>query len=165
MKKKLVAVVGYGNAGKSTIIQSLTGCSGRGYEGYVEDHCSNESVYVFASSPQENPYGKAPTREDQKARFQQDLEKLTANCRGVVIAIQPTNPRVKVAMEDIFEIALALGFECWSFWLSPYYDGRTVNEIDLASRTPSKVKTSTLDARRFALKNANAIQTQTRIMW
>ena len=82
--KKLVVVIGYKNSGKSTIIQSLTGCPTKSFCDFVIDEDTKNSVFVIASSPQEDPM----TEE----KLHQILDSVIAKgrCSGVVIAIQPT---------------------------------------------------------------------------
>jgi len=97
--KPFIAVVGGRNAGKSTVISSLTGCPSRTYRGFVVDLAANESIYVIASSPQEKPLAAA--------ELTRVLNRVTADpqCHGIVIAIQPSQPYRRLSMEVIFRAA------------------------------------------------------------
>jgi GTP-binding protein EngB required for normal cell division len=54
--KTFILLIGASNSGKSTVIQSLTGCKSRTADsGYVVDYSTGRKIYVIVSSPQESP--------------------------------------------------------------------------------------------------------------
>ncbi len=162
MQKKFVAVIGYRNSGKSTIVQSLTGCNNRSFIGYVEDKEANLSIFVHSTSPQEHP-------ATNQAAFDRYLRnaKEKANLQGLVFAIQPTKPRRRLLMETMFNLAKQRGFECYAFILQPPYKNGEVMKFDeIRDRVlsgDSTAKIFALDARRFAVLNAEAIRSISRL--
>ena len=158
--KKFVAIIGLRNSGKSTIIQSLTGCKSRGFEDYVYDEETHNSVYVVASSPQENP----KTREKIHQILNSVLNK--SGCAGCIIAIQPSQTRKRISMEDIFTVVKAIGsFQIFAFILHPTRDNQNVNVQEIRSRLANfNVRIEILDARKFSHFNATRIQNITNIL-
>jgi GTPase SAR1 family protein len=155
-RKKFIAVIGNSNAGKSTVIISLTGCHSRSFRDLVTDRLSNESVYVIASSPQEQDLSSEEYRGILAQVIQND------NCRGLVMAIQPTKSRVRLSLEDMVrEVQDRNAFESYLFVLEP---GR--NDPDEAQGILNNVNqrlentglvAQGLDGRRFAFLNARHI--------
>jgi len=158
--KKLVAVIGYRNSGKSTIIQSLTGCSTKGFCDFVIDEDTKSSVFVVASSPQED----SMTEE----KFRQILDSVIAKegCSGVVIAIQPIRPHTRISMEKIFEIVQQVGgFKVFVFILHPTRDNYDGKAQDIRNRLADfNMEVRVLDARRFSHFNAREIQNVSNIL-
>ena len=156
MRKKFVAVIGYGKSGKSTIIQSLTGCGNRGFTGIVEDLSENRSIYVHAASPQEQP------RTDEPA-FRRILQKVlrSATIQGIVIAIQPTEPNQRLSMDTVIGLAGQSSFESFAFVLDPPYNNATINfgfVRDRVLASDPNASVFRLDGRRFAILNSEAIR-------
>jgi hypothetical protein len=151
--KPLIALIGGGGSGKSTIIKTLTGCGRSNYRDFLKDHFTGESILVICGSPQEETI--------QLSKLRELLESAAAdpNCRGVVIAIQPRRTRTRLSMEQIFEEAGNCGdFELSAFIIDPDRKGETAAAHDITSRLsrfPARI--GTLDARRFASINAQLI--------
>ncbi|MGA9820167.1 MAG: hypothetical protein WBQ36_01080 [Desulfobaccales bacterium] len=112
-KKKFVAVIGYGKSGKSTIISSLTGCRKSTFRGFIKDKVNNNCVFVYSGSPQELPIALSDIIKM--------LQKWNAivGCSGMVMAIQPTKPRKRARMEEIFKEAISQGFDIYAFAVEP----------------------------------------------
>jgi hypothetical protein len=155
--KPFVAVIGGRNAGKSTIIRSLTGCSGATFRGFVEDHATGKKIYVVASSPQEERL------DIQELRSKLKLVAKDRSLLGFVIAIQPTRPRSRISMEDIFACAREVsGFSMYAFLVEPKYGKASARYDEVKSRLqPFPVRLAILDGRRFAYLNAAQIQKTT----
>jgi predicted kinase len=163
LQKKFVAVIGYPKSGKSTIIQSLSGCKNHSYKGPVTDASVGLSIYVHAASPQENP----KTTEAAFKIILRDVKK-NINSQGLVTAIQPNAPNKRLLMETMFDLAKQAGFESYAFILEYPYSGRRL-EPTLLNKIKSRVQESdsdarvlTLDGRRFAILNAEAIKSLSR---
>ena len=71
--KPFIGIIGYANSGKSSIIASLTGCLPSTYHGYVYDKKNDQSIWVYSSSPQENPVDKSQFEYRLKAVSQPRL--------------------------------------------------------------------------------------------
>ena len=156
--KKFIAVIGGRNAGKSTVIVSLTGCHHRGFQGLVTDELSKENIYVIASSPQEKKLSQ--NEGNERNEFQNILTQVGQDkkCRGLVMAIQPSRPRTRLSLEDIIqEVRGTNSFDMYLFILDPGYSeerlrtdvNQRLNNIGLVSQV--------LDGRRFAFLNARNI--------
>jgi len=165
-EKKFIAVIGNRNAGKSTIIVSLTGCPNRSYRGTVRGILDNEekSIYVIASSPQEKAL-EEEGRADLDA-FQIILNRVIQeeNCLGLVMAIQPNRPKVRPSLEDIIrEVHNTEFFESFLFVLQPGRNDppeaqQIETEINRRLRDTGIVLSAQgLDGRRFAFLNAQDI--------
>jgi len=156
---KFVAVIGQRNSGKSSIIKSLTGCPKSTFRGFVQDRATGRSIYVVCSSPQEQPLTLAALRKII-AKCQ-----TTRNCHGIVMAIQPTVPRVRLSLEGIFqELAISAKFQSSAFVLDPGYDGTASGYSGIAARLSNyPCQCSRLDGRRFAQINAATINAATQI--
>lgn len=174
--KILVGVIGEGNNGKSTIIQSLTGCKTRSFRGYVEainEIGDQKMLCIFCSSLQETVL--MDIKKNIFANQHDELERLlnealaNTSCCGVVIAIQPTNPSARVSMEDIYDIAIRLGFNPYGYILNPPNKGNPTNAIGIKNRlTAQGVKPSNifeLDARKFGILNAETIRVTSGIIF
>ena len=161
-QKKFIAVIGYRRSGKSTIIQSLTGCKNHSFIGEVLDRELGVTIFVHAPSPQENP--KTGERE-----FAAHLRKTATNrsALGVVIAIQPTLARRRLLMDKMLTLAFQQGFDCFAFILEHPYEGKRIGNVEnikqriLASAPNAKLYS--LDGRRFAVLNAESIRALSRI--
>lgn len=172
MEKLFIAVVGNQGSGKSTIIKSLTGCPTGSHRDFVRDLETGESIYVVCSSPQEHPHR---LQEDTELGLA-DIEELQAlldrveqeeNCRGVVMAIQPTAPRMRLGMRAIIREAMDRGFDVHVFVIDPGYHNDTgawqaaqarLNGLHL-DHEPTR-----LHGRRFAFFNAQRINEATTLI-
>jgi len=113
--KRFVAVIGDPNSGKSTIIQSLTGCKNKTFRGCVKDHASGTEIEVVASSPQEKTISKRRlTRMFRRAAQR-------PQSAGLIMAIQPNQPHTRICMEDLFALARQFNLSPYAFVLSPGY--------------------------------------------
>jgi len=163
LQKKFIAVIGYQKSGKSTIIQSLSGCNSHSSNGPVKDNSIGLSIYVHAASPQEYP-------QTTEAAFNKILldVKTDKNSQGLVTAIQPNAPSKRLLMETMFNLAKQADFESYAFILEYPYDGRRLEPTllyNIKSRvqeSDSDAKVFTLDGRRFAILNADAIRSLSR---
>jgi hypothetical protein len=121
----------------------------------VADELSNESIYVIASSPQELPLAIEVFQDNLTQVIQTD------NCRGLVMAIQPTNPRVRLSLEDIIqELQNSSVFESYLFVLEPGRNDPRPILVDVNRRlrdTGTGLVAQELDSRRFAFLNARHI--------
>jgi energy-coupling factor transporter ATP-binding protein EcfA2 len=158
--QQFIAIIAKSKSGKSTLIKTLTGCPTSSYHGFVEDELTGERIFVVCGSPQELPLSLTELRELLKAASSDP------NCRGVVIAIQPTRPHSRLSMETIFqEVTKCGGFELNAFIVDPERSGKRANVADIRSRLSAfAAKTETLDGRRFALTNAQIINDVTRVV-
>jgi hypothetical protein len=156
---KFVAVVGQRNSGKSTIIRSLTGCSTRGYRGFIEDNLTGRSIYVVCSSPQEDPLSPEGLRGI--------LSEVSAreNCQGLIMATQPNRPYERLSMEEILNEASTRQFQVHVFVIDPDQSGAQGASTIVASRLSNLGITPTvLDGRRFSLVNAQEINHTTHVV-
>ena len=157
--KQFIAVIGNRNSGKSTVIKSLTGCQNSTFRGLVEDILTSHSIYVVCSSPQERTMTLQKLRKILKACSS------ASNCRGLVMAIQPTSPTKRLSMETIFqEVASGSAFRSHAFLLAPGRDGSVPNTTSITTRLkPFKLKPAILDGGRFSMLNAQIINKRTHI--
>ena len=153
MKKSFVAIIGAANAGKSTIIQSLTGCEFRTFRGRITDEKTKQWIYVIASSPQEKPMSEAELSGHIRNAA------AAAMCLGMVIALQPRPTRTRLSMEKALQMAGE-----YKKLMRPYVFVITnPHDDNKAERTPIKDMPKflgtpiPLDARRFAHMNASKI--------
>ena len=156
---KFVAVIGQRNSGKSSIVKSLTGCPQSAFRDIVYDRTTGRSIYVICSSPQEQPFTLAQLKTAiAKCRS-------TPNCQGIVIAIQPTFPRKRLSLEDIFqELAISAQFQSFAFVLDPGYDGASAGYNNISKRISNYPSyCASLDGQRFAQVNAEIINSVTQI--
>ena len=159
--KPFVGVVGYANSGKSAVISSLTGCRNSTYRGLINNIQTNESILVYASSPQENPISK------QEFIVSINSASMDPECRGVVCAIQPTKPRTRISIEDIYGEVVKNGkFKPFIFLLDPprkknTRQGGIFGNISSRTKSISIVK---LNGEVFPYSNAEIIQNHTRII-
>jgi energy-coupling factor transporter ATP-binding protein EcfA2 len=155
VKKKFVAVIGSPSAGKSTIIQSLTGAPHKTYSGFIKDRNSGFEIDVIAASPQEKPMSIAQVR----ARLRSTKKK--ANVAGLVMAIQPKNSRTRARMEDIFDAAKQEGYLIFGFAISPSYrpsqQAHSLSEVRRRLRAVG-LAPYLLNGKRFAHINAAIIR-------
>ena len=117
-----IGIIGNRNFGKSTIIQSLTGCQSTSYRGYINGN-QNQKVYVCCSSPQERIF-EFNGKEDIDAiiDIMSQITNASSGCRGMIIAIQPTNPHVRPSMERIYQEAALRGFtSIYGYVVDPGY--------------------------------------------
>ena len=155
--KKYIAVIGGRDAGKSTVIVSLTGCPNRSFQGTVTDgfQSNNENIYVIASSPQE--------KNLSPGAFQNILTQVRQDkkCRGLVMAIQASYPRIRLSLEDIIqEVQDTISFEPYLFILEPGFSQPPEEQliIDVNNRLSNTgLVPQVLDGRRFAFLNARNI--------
>ena len=153
--KKFIAIIGRADAGKSTVIVSLTGCRNRGFQGTVTDQSNNENIYVIASSPQE--------KNLSPGEFQNILTQVRQDkkCRGLVMAIQASYPRIRLSLEDIIqEVQDTNSFEPYLFILEPGFSQPPEEQliIDVNNRLSNTgLVPQVLDGRRFAFLNARNI--------
>lgn len=160
--RRFVAVIGTRNAGKSTVIKSLTGCPTNGFRDFVEDQLTGHSIYVSCGSPQENPRGLA-SLSDLRTVFRKVLSR--DGCRGVVMAIQPSKPYArKLWMEEILTEANRSGFKVSAYVLDPGHGGLPGTAAQIAHRiSPLGIVPIRIDGRRFAHINAHRINAETKI--
>ena len=159
--KKYIAVIGGRNAGKSTVIVSLTGCLHRSFQGRVIDNSSKENIYVIASSPQEKKLSQ--NEGNERNEFQNILTQVGQDkkCRGLVMAIQPSRPRTRLSLEDIIqEVQDTNSFELYLFILEPRYS--LPPEEQLIIQVNGRLENTglvpqVLDGRRFAFLTARDI--------
>jgi energy-coupling factor transporter ATP-binding protein EcfA2 len=160
VKKKFVAVIGYGKSGKSTIISSLTGCRTSIFKDFITDKVTCSSIFVYSGSPQEF---SDITLSNIKRKLRQCKDK--NGCVGMVIAIQPTKPRIRARMEDIFKEAMSQGFDVYAFVIEPGYENNNNGcHAEVTDRLTSMGVSSSnvfqINGKQFALKNANAINSK-----
>ena len=154
--KPLVLIIGGHDSGKSTIITCLTGCTRRNYQGTVVDGSTRREIYVVASSPQEA--GLSQIELDNIL----DTVRRRRNITGLVMAIQPTNPRTRLSLENIINSALTRNvFTIFAFLLDPPFSNDGEIDVEEVRRRLGNlgVIPRYLDARRFAHLNASDIRT------
>jgi GTPase SAR1 family protein len=158
-KKKLIAVIGNAHAGKSSIIQSLTGCENRMFRGRVTDRDTRKWVNVIASSPKEDSITR------QKLVAMMRAAAMGKRSLGLVIALQPHKIKasVRLTIEDVFKISSRYEFDRHVFVISKPYNKRA-SGIDIAKiqkllgKSEIEVPIQPLNARRFAHINASLIR-------
>ena len=160
--KKFIGVIGKRNAGKSTVIVSLTGCKTRSYRNFVTDLSTDKNVYVIASSPQ----GRSLSlREFQKILIK---VKRDGNCLGLVVAIQPIKPRLRLSLEIMIrEVQRTNSFDSYLFILEPVRKGSkrdksTLQAVNNHLRNSGLVP-HILDGRKFAFVNAREINQKSKL--
>ena len=159
--KPFIGVVGHANAGKSTIIQSLTGCKTRTGIRLVRDAKTGKEVLVFPASPQENRF--------VDRRFKQELRDAARrrSTIGIVAAIQPTWPYARLSLEDMVNAAKLHGLQPYLFVVDPPYSQTSHSHSASLSRVRKRVGRSvrlgSLDGRRFAHLNAKRVARLTRL--
>lgn len=100
-KMRLLLFVGWANSGKSTLIRGISGCSTKGFQGFIRDRVRDRKLYVMSSSPQESGISEADYRSAIQKAYRGD------KCRAILMAIQPTDPSVHLSLEDCVKIARA----------------------------------------------------------
>jgi Fe-S cluster assembly ATPase SufC len=154
--KPFIAVIGGRKAGKSTVIQSLTGCPKRGHRGMVTDLTINKSIYVIASSPQEQGL--------EYELFKGILNRVVNedSILGMVMAIQPTKPVKRLSLEDIFREVQSTGkLASTAVILHPPYKKSKSSPDPNVVRKRLKalnIDLHELDGRRFAHLNAATVR-------
>src|SRR5215469_8372198 len=146
MRRKLVAVIGGDNAGKSTVIQSLTGCRSRTFSGHVIDSLSGKEIHVLAASPQERRISDADLKRILKNAAHRP------NSAGMVIAMRPSLSRRRQTMEQIFSIASRCGLASTAFVLAPgYKNSPSQRKVDntLERLAAANVPVQLLNGKRF----------------
>lgn len=159
--QKFVAIIGQRNSGKSTVIKSLTGCPTNGHRGFVDDEESGKSIYVVCGSPQE-----APEDLQDIAELQRILDKVASRdgCSGIVMAIQPSRPSVRLSMEDILSEVQLRKFKIHAYVLDPGRASNSVPLVDVNQRLQGlAIVAEPLDGRRFSHLNASIINAATQI--
>jgi hypothetical protein len=157
--RPFVAIIGGRNSGKSTIIKSLTGCPSGRFRGAVRDKVTGATIEVIASSPQEQALSLGALRAI--------LRRAAADrrCNGVVCALQPSRPRIRLSLEDVLLEALAHRFAIHAFVLDPEHTGHSGRMATMQKRLPPAGRPPRrLDARRFAHQSAVAINARTQIV-
>lgn len=160
--KKFIAVIGPARSGKSTLIQSLTGCHSHSARRLVIDRATERQIWVVANSPQEAPLNRR--------WFVRIVDEVASrpSILGLVVAIQPTRPTTRLSMEVIFQIVEETrSFSKFAFLLDPPYRGRQSRSLraEVQERLRNfRVRVRILDGRRFALINASEIRRQSRIL-
>ena len=102
-KMRLLLFIGWSNAGKSTLIRGISGCNTKGFQGFIQDTVRKRSLYIISSSPQES----GMSNEDYKNAIHKAYS--DNRCRAILLAIQPTEPRVRLSLEDCVNFARAHG--------------------------------------------------------
>jgi hypothetical protein len=159
--KTFIAIIGNRNAGKSSVIKSLTGCPNNSFRGFVEDNRSGASIYVSCGSPQEQPVGLEDLA-DLRATLQEVM--FLEGCRGAVMAIQPSVPNTRLSMEAVLAEAMRQNFAVHAYVLDPERNGATGAQASVSVRLKGMgLVALPLDTRRFAHINATIIDTATGI--
>src|SRR5271167_4108150 len=114
--KKVVLVVGRPNSGKSTVIQSLTGCNSSRFQGEIEDKKSKKKIYVIAASPEEKLIdGTGFNAVNQTAVLKAILNrvKTSPDFIGLVIAMQGRPVQVRGGSRLRIEDVVKGSKKCW----------------------------------------------------
>jgi ABC-type branched-subunit amino acid transport system ATPase component len=156
--KPFIAIIGGRDSGKSTIIRCVTGAKYGQFRGTILDQATLRTIEVIGSSPQEKSMTLTELQKILKTAAR------NASCNGVVCALQPTKPTVRLSMEDVLQEARSNGLKVYAYILDPEYFGRTGQAAAIAARVQAiGMKTQVLDGRRFAQQNAATICLQTKI--
>ena len=170
-KKKFIAVIGNENAGKSTIIVSLTGSPNRSFKGKIDGNLNNSSkyIYVIACSPQEHKLeDNSISKQDEMQAFQSIINDVIhkENSIGLVMAIRPTplNPTIRLSLEDIIQkVRNTNAFESYLFVLQPDRNNSPESQ-QIKDAINSRLRyinadivAQELDAKKFAFLNAQEI--------
>lgn len=157
-RKPFVAVIGEARSGKTTVVRSLTGCPAGWPRGgqFVIDKTDGREIYVIDKSPQESGLNK---NEFEKALRQCIRKKSLV---GIVMALQPTEPRTRLSIEDVF--AAVSGHRQLlpiAVVLNPGYNslsnGRSASDVR-KRLSPFGAKVVALNGQRFAHLNARRIR-------
>jgi energy-coupling factor transporter ATP-binding protein EcfA2 len=165
LRKKFVGVIGPDKSGKSTVIQSLTGCHDHSFIGFVYDHSVSSKIWVHATSPQEQP----PNHQTTEPIYRRYLRRVIQHqdAQGFVIAIRPNLPRRRLSMDRMFQLASQYGFETYAFILDPTYHGQNLGNFNQISNrllaADPNVQIFKQDGRRFAILTAEAIRAISRL--
>jgi len=160
--KPFIGIIGQRESGKSSVIRSLTGVPSSGFRGYIRNRETGESIYVFASSPQEDPIDLADFKHRIRAAKNQK------GCRGIVCAIQPNRPRVRISLEDVYKVVKATnGLRAFAFFINPGHGARSASSdltADVTQRLQNfRTKPHLLNGNRFPYQNATAIEKATNL--
>lgn len=159
--QKFLGIIGQRNSGKSTLIKSLTGCPTNSYRGFVVDEHSGRSIYVVCGSPQEDP-GKLRDLDELKGILDEVASR--EGCIGIVMAIQPSQPSIRLSMDEIFQEVQRRKFQIHSYVLDPGRGGNTTPVAAVNTRLkPFGVVSTSVDGRRFAQLNAEFVNSVTHI--
>jgi energy-coupling factor transporter ATP-binding protein EcfA2 len=156
MKKRFIAVIGNSNSGKSTIIQSLTGCKNHSIRDWVIDKREGNWLWVVCSSPQETPMSV----NELKRIIREAVGK--AKCVGLIVAIQPNSPKSRLSMEDVFvAVDVSGAFENYAYVISKGYEGNSRSFAETQDRVHGVSRNTEvyeIDGRKFAFQNASFIR-------
>ncbi len=160
--KPFIGVIGLRESGKSSVIQSLTGARSAGFRGYIQNRETSESIYVFTSSPQEDPIALA----EFKRRIRSAANK--KGCRGIVCAIQPNKPRIRICLEDIYQAVTTVGgLKPYAYLINPSHREGAASTSLTAEVTQrlqaSNVMPHLLNGNRFPFQNATIIEKATNL--
>ena len=163
-RKKFIAIIGESNAGKSTVISSLTGCGKKCFQGMVtgiiHEGGNDEKIYVITSSPQEERLDK--NYDTDIIPFQNILnEVIQENCLGLVMAIQPIKNPIKTLSitQMVQEVQKHREYEPFLFVLNPGYNDRNRSQhiFEIVQNHLRNTGLEELNGRRFAFLNARYI--------
>jgi energy-coupling factor transporter ATP-binding protein EcfA2 len=158
--KPFIEIIGSRNSGKSTIIRSLTGAKFGQFRGTITNNDTKRTIEVIGSSPQEMAMDMQELRRILKSAVR------SANCNGVVCALQPTRPTVRLSMEAVLLEAKKHGLQVHAYILDPDYSGETGHSATIASRLQEDDFTcQVIDGRKFAHQNADEINEKTHIVY
>ena len=164
MKKPFIGVIGFANAGKSSIIGSIAGNRTISYRGTIEDIETKQNIYVIGASPQKYDFQEKEYHSIMKSMMKKK------DCRGVICSIQPTNARKRMSMEAMFAIAKKFDYELYAYVVDPPAEPAEKKRIsDVAEfvkgkLTPFDVSLKVLSGQVFPYRNAQVIQKDTNII-
>jgi len=98
-KMRLLLFIGWANSGKSTLIRGISGCATKGFQGFIRDTIRGRSLYVISSSPQESGISEVEYKNAIQEAYRD------GKCRAILLAIQPTDPSIRLSLEDCVRIA------------------------------------------------------------
>ena len=168
-KKKFVAIIGHGRSGKSTIIQSFTGCGGKAIGEFADF-----GIYIMNNLRRTPPYKMYVIPNSPQEDYRLGLAQLAQvfnravgdnECLGIVMAIRPNRPRKRIRMEQVFNLVQEIGrFEISLFVLNPGRNGNVVTPESITGRLNLGIQPISLNALDFAYFNARIIQERTNIL-
>ncbi|MGQ0548178.1 MAG: hypothetical protein ACT4PY_00695 [Armatimonadota bacterium] len=119
----------------------------------MTDLSTRRSLYVIASSPQEDPLGPD--------KFKEIVERVLSDdsILGLVMAVQPSRPRARLSLEDIFEVVQGKLSPIAVMLHPPYKNGASPPPQSVQARlNPLGVTLTILNGQRFSYLNARDIR-------
>ncbi len=141
------------SAGKSTLIQGISGCPKKGYQGFINDSFRHRKVYIICSSPQESGLSVKEYKSALKEAVSDD------ECNAILVSIQPTNPYRRLSLERCVDLARKVA-QCdfYAFVITHPHEGEPFPQ-EVVKNTTERLdnigitKITKIDSRRLLAEN------------